>query len=149
MNASDHAEALLKEAKEKAQEAERLQQLQKEFSDVRRHVGRWDKVAWCSKSVNSKVDRFDMRHNCGCCRDSPLEVWPYLETPHGKVYADPPQYFVGHDSPYGDVPEPGWDDALRKHDIPEPIVGAVSAHFERQKNDAVSDVLRAFGDGDG
>lgn len=149
MKASDHADELMKEAREKVQEAERLQQLQKEFPDLRRHVGRWNKVAWCSKSVNARVDRFDMRHNCGCCRDSPLEVWPYLETPHGKVYADPPQYFVGHDSPYGDLPEAGWEAKMLKEGIPESVVGAVSVHFRRAKDEAFDDVRRAFGDDDG
>lgn len=146
MRAAEHTEALRKEAREKAEEAEKLEKLTALFPDLRKQVGRWNKVAFCSKSVNEKVTRFDMRHNCGCCPDSPLEVWPYLETEHGKVYSDPPQFFVGENSYYGDRPRAGWEEELRKAGIPEAIVGAVGIHFRREKESAVEDVMRAFGD---
>lgn len=148
MKAIEHAEEMLREAREKTQEAERLRRLQEEFPDLRRHVGRWNKVAYCSKSVNDRVDRVELRHNCGCCPDSPLEAWPYLETPNGRVYSDPPQFFVGEDSMYGDRPSPGWEDSLRKHGISGPVIEAVSSHFARQRDNAFEDVRRAFGEDD-
>ena len=122
--------SLLQEAADKMAEAERLKALMKEFPDLQKYVGRWNKVAYYSKTVNEKVQRFDLRHNCGCCNDSPLEVWPYLETPHGKVYSDPPQFVVGERHWIsGDVPHSGWKKLLQEAHLPEAIIGAISAHF--------------------
>jgi len=127
-----------KEAAAQLAEAERLKKLAEMYPDIQRHVGRWNKVAYSSKSVNSKVERFDIRHNCGCCNDSPLEVWPYLETPVGKVYSDPSMFVVGERDPwsYGDRPKPGWKNELRTAGIPEDIIGAISMHFKRCRDEA-------------
>lgn len=125
---------LNKEASEKVAEAERLVRLSASFPDLRKHVGRWDKVAYYSALVNPKVERFDIRHNCGCCSDSPLEVWPYLETPDGKVYSDPPcfqvgeKYYLGGDRPY-----PKWREKLQAAGIPDVIIEGVSVHFREDK----------------
>lgn len=138
MSLADEITKAEKEAASQLAEAERLKKLAEAFPDVRKHVGRWNKVAYCSKSVNPKVERFDMRHNCGCCNDSPLEVWPYLETPHGKVHSDPPMFFVGERDPwsYGDRPSPGWKGKMQEAGIPEVIIGAVSMHFKRCRDEA-------------
>lgn len=125
---------LSKEAEEKKAEADKLVRLSATFPDLQKHVGRWNKVAYYSASVNSKVERFDLRHNCGCCQDSPLEVWPYLETSDGKVYSDPPcfqvgeKYYLGGDRPY-----PKWREKLEAAGLPEVIIGAISMHFKEDK----------------
>lgn len=125
---------LNKEAAEKAAEVERLARLSAVFPDLQKHVGRWDKVAYYSASVNSKVERFDLRYNCGCCSDSPLEVWPYLETPDGKVYSDPPCFQVGEKHYLGgDRPYPKWREKLEAAGIPEAVTGAISVHFREDK----------------
>ena len=131
-------EKLRKEAAGKLAEADKIEAVLKEYPDIRRHVGRWEKVAYYSKSVNSKVERFDMRHNCGCCNDSPLEVWPYLETPVGKIYSDPPMFRVGEKDLWsgGDRPDPGWRDPLKAAGIPEDIIGAISMHFKQCRDEA-------------
>lgn len=129
---------LNKEASEKASEAEKLLRLSASFPDLQKHVGRWNKVAYYSASVNSKVQRFDIRHNCGCCSDSPLEVWPYLETPDGNVYSDPPcfqvgeKYYLGGDRPY-----PKWREKLEAAGIPEVIIGAISMHFREDRDNRI------------
>jgi hypothetical protein len=48
------------------------------------------------------------------------------------VYADPPEFRVGHKEPFygGDRPDKGWDKAMRDAGIPEAIVGAVGMHFK-------------------
>lgn len=122
---------LRKESEEKIAEATRLQALQAEFPDLQKYVGRWDKVAFYSKTVNTRVTRFDVRHNCGCCNDSPLEIWPYLETPHGKVYSDPPKFVVGEKHWIaGDRPYEGWKDKMQEAGLPEAVIGAVSMIFK-------------------
>ncbi len=131
---------LRKEAAEKLAEAEKLEALFKMYPNLLKKTGRWDKVAYYSKDVNGLVTRFDIRHNCGCCRDSPLEVWPYLETPNGKVYSDPAEFRVGEKEPFygGDIPHKGWDKMMRDAGIPEGIIGAVSMHFRRAAEEAKS-----------
>lgn len=129
---------LNKEASDKVAEAERLTRLSALFPDLQKHVGRWDKVAYYSASVNSKVEKFDLRYNCGCCSDSPLEMWPYLETPDGKVYSDPPcfqvgeKYYLGGDRPY-----PKWKEKLEAAGIPEVVIGVISLHFKDDKESRV------------
>lgn len=121
---------LREERDRKAAEANQLEALLAEFPDLQKRVGRWNKVAYYSKTANSKVNNYDLRHNCGCCNDSPLELWPYLETPHGKVYSDPPCFQVGERHWIaGDRPYDGWKTKLRDAGIPEPIIKAVVEHF--------------------
>ena len=131
-------EQLRKEAAEKLALADQLEKLLSQYPNLRKHTGRWNKVAYFTKDVNAVVDRFDMRHNCGCCNDSPLEVWPYLETPLGKVYSDPSMFRVGEKEPFyhGDRPYKGWDKTMRDAGIPEPIIGAVKMHFKREADEA-------------
>lgn len=127
-SAAESAEALKKEAAQKLTEAERLLRLQAEFPDLKKYVGRWNKVAYYSKSVNDKVTDYESRHNCGCCNDSPLEVWPYVETPDGRVYSDPPSFMVGERVPvsYGDRAYPGWEKKLLDVGISGAVVERVS-----------------------
>jgi hypothetical protein len=131
-------ETFRKEASEKLAEASRLEAMLKVYPNLRKHTGRWNKVAYYSKDVNALVTRFDIRHNCGCCNDSPLEVWPYVETPFGNVYSDPSMFRVGEKEPFygGDVPHKGWDKTLRDAGIPESIIGAVSMHFRQEAEEA-------------
>lgn len=128
----DEITKLRNEAQSKEAEAKQLEALLAEFPDLQKYTGRWKKVAFYSKAVNQHVERFDIRHNCGCCSDSPLEVWPFLETPHGKVYSDPPKFVVGEQHWIsGDRPYDGWKDKLQEAQIPEVIIGTVEMHFKQ------------------
>lgn len=131
------------EAAKKLAEADRLQKLTELYPDLQKRVGRWDKVAYYSKAVNALVTNYDQRYNCGCCNDSPLEIWPYLETPHGRVYSDPPEFRVGEKYWMGgDKPYAGWKEEMQKAGIPESIIDRVQFHFDagRQRRiEAASD----------
>lgn len=119
-----------KAAAEKLVEAERLEKLSALYPDLRRFVGRWEKVVWCSKAVNAQATEYDRRFNCGCCSDSPLEIWPYLETEFGKVYSDPPEFKLGEKHWIsGAKPYAGWKDKLREAGIREEIIEGVQAYF--------------------
>jgi hypothetical protein len=119
-------------------EADQLERLMKDFPDLKKKVGRWNKVVFYSRSANTRATGYDSRHNCGCCADSPLEIWPYAETEHGRVYTDPPEFRVGERDPMfsGDRPYDGWDKKMRDAEIPEAIVSAVAAHFRRHAEEA-------------
>jgi len=132
MTITEDLDQLRKESEGKAAEAARLQALHAEFPDLQKRVGRWKKVAYFSKTANPLVKRFDIRHNCGCCNDSPLEIWPYVESPHGNVYSDPPMFQVGERHWIsGDTPYPGWKGKMKEAGIPEDIIGAVGMHFKQ------------------
>ncbi len=138
MTPAEHAAKLRKDAEENAAEAARIEQLAKDFPDLRRHVGRWNKIVYCSKTVNTKVTDFETRYNCGCCSDSPLEFWAYLETPHGRVYSDPPSFFIGEKGHfYGTaVAKAGWKDQLRNAGIPEALIERMATRFDYDKERA-------------
>ena len=139
---------LRKEAAERVAEADKLESMLKEYPDLRKSTGRWNKVAYYTSAVNSKVNRFDIRHNCGCCSDSPLEIWPYLESPIGNIYSEPAKFIVGEKSYYGgDKPYDGWDTKMRDAGIPEAIIGSVRIHFERCAKEAREAVEEEYGDG--
>jgi hypothetical protein len=128
MNSIEGAiQKLEKEAAEKLTLANRLTQLKKQFPDLREVTGRWNKVVYASKQANDKVEAFEWRRNCGCCADSPIEVWFYLVTELGRVYSDPPMFFVGEQNPDTYRPEPrtGWDEDLIRAAIPERMIGEV------------------------
>jgi hypothetical protein len=119
-------------------EADQLEYLMTDFPDLKKKVGRWNKVVFYSRSVNARVTDYDSRHNCGCCQDSPLEIWPYVMTEHGRVYSDPPEFRVGERDPMlsGDRPYEGWDKKMREAEIPETIIAAVAVHFHKHAEEA-------------
>lgn len=135
-SAADEIQALQQEAAKKQAEAERLQKMAAAFPDLQRYEGRWKKIVHYSASVNEQCTNYDARHNCGCCLDSPLEIWPYMETEFGPVYSSPSCFMVGERDPYrsGDKPWPGWDQEMRKAKIPEAIIERVSSWFRKDED---------------
>jgi hypothetical protein len=136
------------ELNEKQTEIERLINLSEIYPDTKKHVNRWKTVRYYNKMVNDKVTNFDMKHNCGCCSDSPLEVWPYLETEYGKLYSDPPCFTVGERSIsyYTDTPYSGWDAKMRDAKIPESIIAKIQAHFDSCKESIMEDASNFISD---
>lgn len=122
----------LAESEAKALEAKKLAELHVLYPDLKKHTERWGKVAYYSKSVNGSITDYDARHNCGCCHDSPLEIWPYVITTQGKVYSDPPCFTVGERCDEGDNPYPGWDDSMRSAGVPQSIIDRVSCWFREE-----------------
>lgn len=121
---------LQKESAEKLREIERLKRLLAVFPDLQRDIGRWEKVVYSSKAVNELVTDYDRRLNCGCCPDSPLEIWPYLETPDGRIYSNPSCFVVGERHWIsGAISQPGWKDKLRSAKIPEAIIERIAQGF--------------------
>lgn len=120
-----------KEAERNAAEARRIRKLKEVFPDLQRHEGRWKKIAYSSPSVNGKCNQVELRHNCGCCSDSPLEAWPYLETEHGKIYSSPSCFQVGEAHWIsGDKPYDGWKEKLRNAGISESIIEIIRNKFK-------------------
>lgn len=115
--------------------ADNLEKLQLLYPDLKRYVGRWNKIAYYSSAVNSIVNNCDIRYNCGCCLDSSLELWPFFETESGKIYSEPPKFWIGNKEGYygGDIPDPGWKEKLKVAQISESIIQKVEKYFEDNK----------------
>lgn len=130
----------LKEQAEKAlAEAENLEKLKELYPDLHKVTGRWNKIVWCTPTVNSIVANYDKRHNCGCCPDSPLEIWPYLETPYGKVYSDPACFKPGEKSwSGGDRPNRNWHQSFLDANINPEIIKMVKEHFRAEIEDDIA-----------
>jgi hypothetical protein len=121
-------------------EAERLEKLVTMFPNIQRHVNRWGKTRLFARDVNSRANRFSLGYNCGCCDDSPLELWVYIETEFGDVYSDPPYFRIGEKHwKGGDSPYPEWKKGLIEAGIPEVIIEDVSKHFKKCRQKRIDD----------
>jgi hypothetical protein len=120
-------DGLRRSAEQDTKRADGLQLLLAAYPDLKRHVDRWDKETFCSRTVNAKVISYDMKRNCGCCADTPVEVWPYLDTSNGRVHSDPPCFRVGNQDPesYTYVARFGWEEGLRSAGIPDEMIGRI------------------------
>jgi hypothetical protein len=138
MTIADDIEKAKRIAAENLTLANNLQQLLQLYPDLRKYVGRWKKEVYCSAAVNSLVTKFELRHNCGCCADTPLEGWFYIETEFGKVYSDPPKIVIGQrdEETYCDFPGSNWILSLKEIRIPEKIINQLEQYFEDEKQDA-------------
>lgn len=84
----DELADLQKEIDQKQAELDNLNKLFGLYPNLLKHTNRWKTVRYCSSDVNKNVNKCEIRHNCGCCSDSPLEIWPYLETDFGNIYSN-------------------------------------------------------------
>jgi hypothetical protein len=135
----EHILQLEKEIADKQKEVDGLKALKGRYPDLQRQEARWKKISYASKSVNDKVDDFEQRFNCGCCSDSPLEVFPFLNTSDGKIYSSPSCFTIGERCDYphyrGITPYPNWQDKLRKENIPEALIERMENLFTPEDDD--------------
>lgn len=122
---------LQKQISNNEKEIIRLNNLLNKFSDIEETIDRWKVVRLKSKSVNSIVTNCDIKHSCGCCNDSPLKIYPYLNTEYGKIYSDPCGIVIGELSwEGGDIEEDGWKELLLKENISETIIKIAEKYFK-------------------
>jgi hypothetical protein len=131
------ASKLQDDAQKKLGEADKLERLTQQYPDLRVYVGRWSKVVYCAKDANPHATHYDMRHNCGCCSDSPLELWPYMMVGEDRIYSDPPCIQIGERSDHGDRPYPGWADKLKQEGLPDELIRVIKGHFRQEKREAM------------
>ena len=137
----DLKQFLADEKKKRNQEVSRvevLEKLYKRFPSLQRHVSRWNHERFCSPEINPLCMNYEMAHNCGCCPDSPLELWPYAIFEGMKLFASPIPFCIGEKSMYrksGERSYNGWQEKLRKHKIPEEIITRVEKVFEGENEE--------------
>ena len=122
--------ALTDKLKAEEERNRKLQKLAERFPDLHEHRDRWGTIRHSTKAVNGLVDNCIIKHNCGCCPDSPLEIWPYIEIDGWRIFADPIPYTVGEKAyGYGETEWFGWEEKLRKEGIHEKVVRIVQGFF--------------------
>jgi hypothetical protein len=141
-------EKLNKEIDERSNEIIRLQNLKEIFPDIKQHTNRWKRVRYYSATVNSIAEDCDIGHNCGCCPDSPVEVWPFVKTENGNVYSDPPKFDVGEKYNYRDRPHHNWKEILVKAGISEVVIEKVANHFKIEKEEMLKELEESYNDVD-
>jgi hypothetical protein len=131
----DEIEKIKAQAAELLAKADKMEKLKQLFPDIKVHTNRWGTKRNYSKQVNSVATNVEIRHNCGCCADSPVEAWPYLNTEFGPIYSDPPSFFVGEQNGYGygQIESSGWEKTLRASNISESVINQVRAFFDANK----------------
>jgi hypothetical protein len=109
-----------------------LKLIDTKYPDLRKSVNRWSKIRYASAKANESVSSCDISHNCGCCVDSSLEVWPYLIDEATKIYSDPPSFQVAEKNQYGygEIPYPNWEEKMREADINERVISKVEKYLE-------------------
>lgn len=68
-------------------EIKKLEVITSKFPDAYIQQDRWKTERVFSETATPLCDKYEWKHSCGCCSDSPLFAYPYLETEFGKVYA--------------------------------------------------------------
>lgn len=113
---------------------EKLLTIKKKFPDLKEHVDRWKKVRYCSELANLIVNDCEISYNCGCCSDSPLQVWPYLEIEEIKIYSNPLGIYIGERNYWqGDNPNEGWESDLQACGLSENIIKKVQVYFDNHQ----------------
>lgn len=126
------------ELEKRQAELNRVENLAFLYPDLERKVGRWNRAVYSSEAVNAIATDVFFRYNCGCCADSPLEAWPFVNTEHGEVYSRPAFFFVGEQHWIaGAVPNQKWEAQLRDAGISEAVIERVRARFERDRADRI------------
>ena len=124
---------------EHEKESIRLQELLKLFPDLHERKNRWKRSFLSSKEVNSQATDVEIGHSCGCCEDSSLFVYPFIETEYGKVFSDPYYFCVGSKNVYGtgENPDKNWEEKLQKENISQIAIDAVTEYLKNNipKND--------------
>jgi hypothetical protein len=115
------------------QEQEYLKQitaLSEEFSDLCESSLRWAKVL-CSEQVNNMAVDVEFRHSCGCCPGAAIYAMPYVDRGEHRVYANPPQMFIGESATfgYGEIPEPEWEKEVRSYNVTDAVVKKIKKYF--------------------
>jgi hypothetical protein len=123
---------IIRDLKSQLEVAKLYPEVFKKYDNVKVDINRWNTKRIYTKEVNEKVNEVEIRHNCGCCSDSPIEIWPYyLEDGSINIYCDPIPLIVGN----GNEPNENWQQQFIDNKIPQTIINRVSKWFKENKNE--------------
>jgi hypothetical protein len=111
-----------------------LEKIKNKFNNVTIQLDRWRKEYVCSPDINSIADNYYTHHDCGCCDDSPLFIFPYIEFENVKIYSDPYKICIGEKNyEFGDKINDNCEEKLVKHNISKKIIEFVVTMKEEYK----------------
>lgn len=107
-----------------------------DFPDIHIHTNRWKQERLSSTKAIITAEEVEIRHNCGCCPDSPIELWPYCTYEGLRIYSDPCGITIGEANPFGgETPYADWQEKLRKLGFHEGIIEKVQAWFDANESE--------------
>lgn len=110
---------------------EALKSLSVAFPDLKVNINRWNTVRYESDCARPMCNEIEIAHNCGCCNDSPIELWPYYESNGNKIYAGGIPFQIGERYYHrGEKPYEGWQERLRAKGINEEVIAKVQHWFD-------------------
>lgn len=87
----------------------------------------------CSEKVNSIVTDVVF-----CYNEDGVEAQPYLKTEFGWIFSNPHYFLIGKAHwIHGTIPEPGWKDLLKKHNISETIINQIDTELKFQEEERI------------
>lgn len=128
---------LNKEVAEKQAEAERIRRLAELFPDLETHTDRWKTQRYISKAVNARVANYELRRTCGCCPDAPRVLWPFLETEHGRVFSNPPSFYLTRLDDFGcnEDLDPHFESSARVAGLPETLIETMVRLYTKETHE--------------
>ena len=131
----------IEKIKKQKEEIAKIEKILELYPDIKENIDRWSNKKLSSLSINSETDQIYIDHNCGCCEDSPLQVWPYKNVKGIKVFSNPACFMVGEKNQWGsgDIEYDGWQDKLRKENIPEIVINKIQMFFNDNKPEDYED----------
>jgi hypothetical protein len=117
------------EAKRELSRLADVRSLLEKYPDLELHVNRWNQERLMSSLV--VATDVDIGHNCGCCADSPVEVWPFTKEGETKIYVKGIPFIVGEKNSYeyGEVAYEAWDKKLREKGLSEELIKQVASYL--------------------
>jgi hypothetical protein len=112
-------------------ELAQIEELRKKFPDLDVAVDRWRHTRFMSEQVNTVADQVEIRHNCGCCNDSPLEARPYVTIDGVNIYSKPDCFTVGEADPYrgGERAYADWQQQLIDKHINQAAIDIIKKYY--------------------
>jgi hypothetical protein len=119
----------------------KLEMLQKEVPDLEINTNRWRTERYSSQSVNSIVDNVEIGYNCGCCSDSPVEAWPFVDRAGERIFSKPASFQVGEKGyDYVDRPHDGWRKQLTAAGIADVVIEKIATYFRVQREERIAEL---------
>lgn len=129
---SDTVKRRLKELDDLVQssqnELKQIRLLLEIFPDLEIKTDRWKNRRFSASTANSKVEDFYTAHSCGCCSDSPLFAYPYLEINGARVHSEPERFYIGERCSYtasGELYDSDCIEKLEECQIAKPIIDRI------------------------
>lgn len=71
-----------------------------QLPDLEITYDRWKVKRYSSLEVNARATKYYTGYSCGCCSDSPLFLYPFIELDGIRVHTKPVRFYIGERCEY-------------------------------------------------